>query len=164
MIKVPFSAIIIVALCFIAGNFAWESWVGSQNFEEAILRAVFPLLALFGVLVSALVVAVTSGIPEEFKWITLGVVKDLGQGWSHTIGKEIEKRTGKWVVGMGTLLGALHGLEAKGYLSASWEEPSPTDRPQRRYYEITPKGRQALAVYLRELVAGYSQTPFESET
>lgn len=41
----------------------------------------------------------------------------------------------------GTLYPMLHGLERKGYLT-SW--PESTARRARRFYRITPKGRNAL--------------------
>jgi DNA-binding PadR family transcriptional regulator len=48
----------------------------------------------------------------------------------------------------GTVYPALRRLEDDGYLTSKWEKPtiSQTEpRPQRRYYELTRAGRDALA-------------------
>jgi DNA-binding PadR family transcriptional regulator len=48
----------------------------------------------------------------------------------------------------GTVYPALRRLEDAGYLVSKWEKPSISQaepRPQRRYYELTRTGREALA-------------------
>jgi PadR family transcriptional regulator PadR len=48
----------------------------------------------------------------------------------------------------GTVYPALRRLEDAGYLVSKWEKPSiaqSAPRPQRRYYELTRPGREALA-------------------
>jgi len=44
---------------------------------------------------------------------------------------------------------ALRGLEIQGLVSADWDEKSMG--PQRRVYEITPRGTEALASLMNEL-------------
>ena len=48
-------------------------------------------------------------------------------------------------LGPGTIYPILERLEAAGHVSARWETPRPTDRPPRRFYEITGTGRQLAA-------------------
>jgi PadR family transcriptional regulator, regulatory protein PadR len=48
----------------------------------------------------------------------------------------------------GTVYPALRRLEEAGYLTSEWEKPSVAQnepRPQRKYYELTSPGRDALA-------------------
>src|SRR5262245_22698609 len=48
----------------------------------------------------------------------------------------------------GTVYPALRRLEDAGYLVSKWEKPSISQaepRPQRKYYELTRTGREALA-------------------
>ncbi len=50
---------------------------------------------------------------------------------------------------MSIIYRALRGLEIEGLVSADWDEKSMG--PQRRMYEITPQGREVLAVWMAEL-------------
>ncbi len=48
----------------------------------------------------------------------------------------------------GTVYPALRRLEELGHLTSRWEEPAVSQaepRPARKYYELTPAGREALA-------------------
>jgi PadR family transcriptional regulator len=47
----------------------------------------------------------------------------------------------------GTVYPALHRLEAEGLLKSRWSE---VEGRRRRVYEITPRGKKALAVHRRE--------------
>src|SRR6185295_16776954 len=52
----------------------------------------------------------------------------------------------------GTVYPALRRLEEAGYLTSKWEKPSIAQaepRPQRKYYELTRAGRDALAEALK---------------
>src|SRR5262245_22064333 len=52
----------------------------------------------------------------------------------------------------GTVYPALRRLEEAGYLASKWEKPSISQaepRPQRKYYELTRAGREALAEAVR---------------
>lgn len=53
-----------------------------------------------------------------------------------------ELRRHGYELSAGTLYPMLHGLEKKGYLTSHYER---TGRRERRVYEITPEGREALA-------------------
>ena len=53
-----------------------------------------------------------------------------------------ELRHHGYALSPGTLYPMLHGMERKGYLSSRQEQAG---RRQRRIYEITPLGQQALA-------------------
>src|SRR5438045_6438763 len=56
----------------------------------------------------------------------------------------------------GTVYPALRRLEEAGYLTSKWEEPriaQAEPRPPRKYYELTPAGRDVLA----EAVKRYRQ-------
>lgn len=67
-----------------------------------------------------------------------------GPNHGHAIAKYIQ-RTSEDVlqVETGSLYPALHRLEAKGWIAASWEL---SDKGKRaRYYRLTPRGRKQLA-------------------
>jgi DNA-binding PadR family transcriptional regulator len=52
----------------------------------------------------------------------------------------------------GTVYPALRRLEEAGFLSSKWEKPSISQaepRPARKYYQLTPAGRDALAEALK---------------
>ena len=48
-------------------------------------------------------------------------------------------------LGSGTVYPLLERLERGGLVRSFWEDPPPTDRPRRRYYELTGAGRQEVA-------------------
>src|ERR1700730_10517088 len=68
----------------------------------------------------------------------------LGPTHGHAIAKHIQRTSEDLLqVETGSLYPALHRLEAKGWIAASWER---TDRGKRaKYYRITPPGRKQLA-------------------
>jgi PadR family transcriptional regulator, regulatory protein PadR len=51
--------------------------------------------------------------------------------------------------GTGTIYPALDRLLKAGLINDYWEDPQPTDRPRRRFYEITSTGRERYAAALR---------------
>src|SRR5438874_4852902 len=62
----------------------------------------------------------------------------------HAIAKYIQRTSEELLqVETGSLYPALHRLEAKGWIAASWEL---SDKGKRaRYYRLTPRGRKQLA-------------------
>jgi PadR family transcriptional regulator PadR len=48
-------------------------------------------------------------------------------------------------LGSGTVYPLLERLERGGLVRSFWEEPAPSGRPRRRYYELTSTGRQEAA-------------------
>lgn len=50
--------------------------------------------------------------------------------------------------GSGTVYPALDRLMKAGWITDSWEYPVPANRPRRRFYTITPTGRQEYAAIL----------------
>jgi len=62
----------------------------------------------------------------------------------HAIAKHIQRTSEELLqVETGSLYPALHRLEAKGWIAASWEL---SDKGKRaRYYRLTPSGRKQLA-------------------
>ena len=66
-----------------------------------------------------------------------------GPSHGHAIAKHIQRTSEELLqVETGSLYPALYRLEAKGWISASWEL---SDKGKRaRYYRITPKGRKQL--------------------
>ena len=62
----------------------------------------------------------------------------------HAIAKHIQRTSEDLLqVETGSLYPALHRLEAKGWIAASWEL---SDKGKRaRYYRLTPRGRKQLA-------------------
>src|SRR5215472_7965324 len=68
----------------------------------------------------------------------------LGSAHGHAIAKHIQRTTEDLLqVETGSLYPALHRLEAKGWISASWELSGKGKRA--RYYRLTRLGRKQLA-------------------
>ena len=67
-----------------------------------------------------------------------------GPGRGHAVAKHIRRTSEDLLqVETGSLYPALHRLEAKGWIAASWEL---SDKGKRaRYYRLTPRGRKQLA-------------------
>jgi PadR family transcriptional regulator PadR len=67
-----------------------------------------------------------------------------GPSHGHAIAKYIQRVSEEMLqVETGSLYPALHRLEAKGWIAASWEL---SDKGKRaRYYRLTPRGRKELA-------------------
>src|SRR5262250_1513201 len=70
-----------------------------------------------------------------------------GPSHGHAIAKYIQRTSEELLqVETGSLYPALHRLEAKGWIAASWEL---SDKGKRaRYYKLTPLGRKQLAAEL----------------
>ena len=68
----------------------------------------------------------------------------VGPSHGHAIAKYIQRTSEELLqVETGSLYPALHRLEAKGWIAASWEL---SDKGKRaRYYRLTPSGRKQLA-------------------
>jgi transcriptional regulator len=66
-----------------------------------------------------------------------------GRSHGHAIAKHIQRTSEELLqVETGSLYPALHRLEAKGWIAASWET---SDKGKRaKYYRLTPKGRKQL--------------------
>ena len=76
--------------------------------------------------------------------VILGLLERSGRAmYGYEIGKQLEQLAGALPMHQGALYPALRSLE-KGGLLASEVEPS-VSGPPRRYYRITPQGRQALS-------------------
>src|SRR6266404_2409789 len=67
-----------------------------------------------------------------------------GPTHGHAIAKHIQRTSEELLqVETGSLYPALHRLEAKGWIAASWEL---SDKGKRaRFYHLTPRGRKQLA-------------------
>jgi PadR family transcriptional regulator PadR len=71
----------------------------------------------------------------------LGVLMDAGPDdrlWGFRLCEEAD-------LGSGTVYPLLERLERVGWVSSSWEDPPPADRPRRRFYEMTSAGRSEVA-------------------
>jgi PadR family transcriptional regulator PadR len=67
-----------------------------------------------------------------------------GPRHGHAIAKYIQRTSEELLqVETGTLYPALHRLEAKGWIAASWELSEKSKRA--RYYRLTPRGRKQFA-------------------
>src|SRR5213082_1687351 len=67
-----------------------------------------------------------------------------GPTHGHAIAKHIQRTSEEMLqVETGSLYPALHRLEAKGWIAASWELSDKAKRA--RYYRLTPLGRKQLA-------------------
>jgi transcriptional regulator len=67
-----------------------------------------------------------------------------GPTHGHAIAKQIQRTSEDLLqVETGSLYPALHRIEAKGWIAASWELSKKGKRA--RYYRLTPRGRKQLA-------------------
>ena len=72
----------------------------------------------------------------------LALLKE-GKKYGFQIIKELRERSnGYFDLKEGTLYPALHRLEKRGYLTSEWVTEN--DRPPRKYYTLTKKGRSIL--------------------
>jgi DNA-binding PadR family transcriptional regulator len=90
-------------------------------------------------------------------------ILDEGESYGYAILKRINELSGgemEWTDGM--LYPLLHRLDRLGYVEARWDAP-PGGR-RRRYYRITPGGRNALSEQRRqwEVVAGALENAWHS--
>jgi PadR family transcriptional regulator PadR len=90
-------------------------------------------------------------------------ILDEGESYGYAILKRIDALSGgelEWTDGM--LYPLLHRLDRLGYVEARWDSPEGGRR--RRYYRITPEGRNALAEQRRqwEVVAGALKNAWHS--
>jgi DNA-binding PadR family transcriptional regulator len=85
----------------------------------------------------------------------INILMALADTDRHGLGivDEIELRTGGEVVlGPGTLYGTIKRLRGAGYITEAPQAPDPSDDDsRRRYYAITPPGREALAREARRM-------------
>ena len=68
----------------------------------------------------------------------------IGPSHGHAIAKHIQRTSEEMLqVETGSLYPALHRLEARGWVAASWEQ---SDKGKRaKYYRLTPLGKKQLA-------------------
>jgi DNA-binding PadR family transcriptional regulator len=90
-------------------------------------------------------------------------ILDEDENYGYAILKRIDELSGgelEWTDGM--LYPLLHRLDRLGYVEARWD--SPLGGRRRRYYRITPAGRNALSEQRRqwEVVAGALQNAWHS--
>ena len=90
-------------------------------------------------------------------------ILDEGETYGYAILKRIDELSGgelEWTDGM--LYPLLHRLDRLGYVEARWDSPEGGRR--RRYYRITPAGRNALSEQRRqwEIVASALQNAWHS--
>ena len=69
-----------------------------------------------------------------------------GPAHGHQIGKHIQRTTNDYLqMQHGSLYPALHRLQRRGWVTAKWEM-APDRNREFKYYRLTQKGRQQLAV------------------
>jgi len=69
-----------------------------------------------------------------------------GPAHGHQIGKHIQRTTNDYLqMQHGSLYPALHRLQRRGWVTAKWEI-APDRNREFKYYRLTQKGRQQLAV------------------
>jgi len=94
--------------------------------------------------------------------LVLAILEE-GESYGYAILKRIDELSGggmHWTDGM--LYPLLHRLDRLGYIEATWDAPEGARR--RRYYRITPRGRDALIEQRRqwEVVAGALQNAWHA--
>ena len=68
----------------------------------------------------------------------------FGPAHGHAIGKQIQRTSENLLqVETGSLYPALHRLESRGWIDASWEQSEKAKRA--KYYRLTPLGRKQLS-------------------
>lgn len=81
----------------------------------------------------------------EFEQLVLFAVLQLDDPYGVSVRQEIERRTGRRV-SAGAVYTTLERLESRGLVMSRWGDPTPERGGKRkRYYELRPSGRQALA-------------------
>jgi PadR family transcriptional regulator PadR len=84
---------------------------------------------------------------ELLKGVAPTVVLEIlarGKMYGYELSAAIEQRSGgALTLGKGTLYPLLYNLEAKGLVSAEWEDGE--SKRKRRYYSISSKGKDQLA-------------------
>lgn len=79
--------------------------------------------------------------------------------YGYEIIQTIDKTTkGRWVPKAGTIYPILRRLEGKGYVRSEWSSKS--TGPSRRYYRITPEGKEAAKKIFTEwkkLMSGFRE-------
>ena len=91
--------------------------------------------------------------------LLLWILKKRGSPmYGYEIIQTIDKTTGgKWVPKAGTIYPILRRLEGKGYVKSEWISSKSTG-PSRRYYKITPEGKEAAKMIFMEwkkLMSGF---------
>jgi DNA-binding PadR family transcriptional regulator len=96
--------------------------------------------------------------PEQADSLTpaaIQILMALADQDRHGLGivDEVEARTGGEVkLGPGTLYGTIKRLREVGFIHETAQGPDPRDDdPRRRYYALTPSGREALAREVRRM-------------
>jgi len=75
--------------------------------------------------------------------------REKGPTYGYRIIKDLESSSGgKYSLPEGTVYPVLNSLSERGFLKTYWGEPE--GGPRRKYYEITPEGRKALDICLKE--------------
>ena len=93
--------------------------------------------------------------PDSLTPAAFQILLALADEDRHGLGivDEIESRTGGEVLlGPGSLYGTIKRLRNVGFITETLDAPDPAnDDPRRRYYAITPPGREALAREVRRM-------------
>jgi DNA-binding PadR family transcriptional regulator len=93
--------------------------------------------------------------PDSLTPAAFQILLALADEDRHGLGivDEIESRTGGEVIlGPGSLYGTIKRLRNVGFITETQDAPDPSnDDPRRRYYAITPPGREALAREARRM-------------
>jgi DNA-binding PadR family transcriptional regulator len=94
-------------------------------------------------------------LPDSLTPAAFQILMALADGARHGLGivEEVEKSSqGDIILGPGTLYGTIKKLRAVGFIQEAEEVPDPQDHdPRRRYYALTPSGREAVAQEARRL-------------
>src|SRR5438309_6804844 len=70
----------------------------------------------------------------------------FGPAHGHQIAKHIQRTTNDLLqIEHGSLYPALHRLERKGWLAATWEPAAKDQKREFKYYRLTPAGRRQLS-------------------
>ena len=94
-------------------------------------------------------------LPDSLTPAAFQILLALADEDRHGLGivEEVKERTGGEVeLGPGTLYGTIKKLRSVGFIDEAPAPPDPQDHdPRRRYYGLTPEGREAVAREARRL-------------
>ena len=94
-------------------------------------------------------------LPDSLTPAAFQILMALADGPRHGLGivEEVERSTrGTLKLGPGTLYGTIKKLRAVAFIVEAHEVPDPADHdPRRRYYSLTPRGREAVIQEARRM-------------
>jgi DNA-binding PadR family transcriptional regulator len=91
-------------------------------------------------------------LPLKTAWFHILLALGDGPQHGYAVRTEVEDRTeGRVKLWPATLYGSIRDLEEIDLIAETGGPDDPDDDPRRRYYELTPRGREVLAAEVERL-------------